>query len=67
MLKFSGLHHLYGVVYPLPSVAWRWSDCPVVCSAAMLSLHFASSSATSKGVRPQFHAGMTTLCVCVCN
>ena len=37
------------VVYPPPPVAWWWSDCPVVCSAAMLSLHFASSSVTATG------------------
>ena len=37
------------VIYlPLP-VSWRWSDCPVVCSAAMQSLHRASSSNTVTG------------------
>ena len=43
----SILHGRLIIVYPQPPVAWRSSDCPVGCSAAMPSLHFASNSATS--------------------
>ena len=53
--SYPGKHHvtyivtLPSVAYPPPLVAWRWSDYPVVCSAAMRSLHCAGSSATATG------------------
>ena len=58
------LFSLVVVVYPPPPVAWRWSDCPVVYSAAMLLLHFASSSATVMGLVHKSR-GDNTVCICL--
>ena len=52
------------VVYPPPPVACRWFDCPMVCSTAMLSLYFASSSATATGFIHKSQ-GDNTVCMCV--
>ena len=55
--------YLYVIVYP--PVAWRWSDCPVGCSVAMLSLHCVSSSTTATGFVHKSEADNTVRCCVV--
>ena len=62
------------VVYPPPLLAWRLSDCPVVCSAAIRHSIVPAARPPPRGSSTS--TGVTTLClqlkrcyvtrVCVC-
>ena len=65
-LAISHLWHIQmpSSVNPPPPVAWKWYDCPPVCSAAMRSLQCGSSSAIPTGFVHKFW-GTKYVCMCL--